>query len=184
MSSIIYSLKRLLVYLPNLLSFYRLLITPVVVILILLDWPQSRIYVASLTISAWLSDILDGILARTLALDSDLGESFDWLADKVFILSVFMAFISTGKVPVWVVIIMVIREVIITQIRYYCALKGIIEKVDKLGKLKLGVSMVAIILLSITDREGQLFLYLALMLTIISGINYFIIAAKHLAIIE
>ncbi len=168
--------------LPDMLSLYRILLTPLVVIMILLFWPETSQWVAILTATVWFSDMIDGTLARQLRLGSDLGPSLDWLGDKVFVLSVFIALIVVDLVPAWIVIVLVAREVIIMQLRYYCLVKGVTVKSRILGKLKLGASMLAIITLAVGVSWAVWILYLALILAIVSALDYGILATRALRV--
>ena len=170
-----------MVNLPNLLSLYRLVLTPIVVIMLLREWPAYGNIVAVLTASAWLSDMLDGAAARILRQSSSLGALLDWTADKVFVLSVFIALMVIEQVPPWVVITIVAREIVVTEVRHYCATKNITEIVGSLGKVKLGASMSTIITLALRLPSGKWFLYLTLVLTIVSAVDYFVKAARHLS---
>ena len=90
-------------------------------------------------------------------METDVGPALDWLADKLFVLTVFIALSTLGIVAGWIVIVFVAREIIVTQFRYYCLSKGIKEKSSILGKLKLGVSMFAIVVLILgLDRLSSL----------------------------
>lgn len=166
--------------LPDLLSLYRILMTPVVVVLILLFWPETSQWVAILTASVWFSDMIDGTIARQLRLGSELGPSLDWLGDKLFVLSVFIALTVVDLVPAWIAIVFVAREITIMQLRYICLQKGVVVKSRILGKFKLGASMLAIITLAAGASWAGWVLYLALVLAVISAVDYAIVALRAL----
>ena len=167
--------------LANIISFYRIVITPLVVLLLLLDWPASRMWVASLTATAWLSDMVDGYVAHRCGSDSSVGPWLDWMADKVYVMSVFIALVAVGQIPAWVTVVIVAREVVIMHIRNYCASEGIVVSADNLGRLKLGVSMLAIIAVSAGVPRSEWLVYLALVLTVASGARYLMSAAEDLS---
>jgi CDP-diacylglycerol--glycerol-3-phosphate 3-phosphatidyltransferase len=166
--------------LPDLLSLYRILMTSVVVIMILHFWPETGRWVAILTGTVWFSDMIDGTPARQLRLGSALGPLLDWLGDKIFVLCVFIALTVVGLVPAWVTIVFVVREVAVMQLRYYCLEKGVVVKSRILGKLKLGTSMLAIMTLAAGISWANVVLYLALVLAVISAVDYTALAIRSL----
>lgn len=165
---------------PDLLSLYRIVMTPIVVTMILLFWPETSHWVALLTATVWFSDMIDGTLARRLGLGSALGPSLDWLGDKLFVLCVFIALTGIGLIPAWIAIIFVAREIAIMQLRYYCLEKGVSVKSRILGKLKLGASMLAIIAFAAGNSWADWLLYLALVLAIASAVDYTAVALRAL----
>ena len=168
--------------LPDLLSILRLVLAPAAVLVLVIDHPAGGRIVALLTAAAWLSDILDGLTARLVGSSSDRGALLDWTADKVYVLTVLVAMVQTGQAPAWVVTSIVAREIIVTEVRLYCALRGLREGVAALGKAKLGVSMAAIMALSLRVSHAEWVLFAALLLTIVSGASYVRAAARRLSV--
>jgi cardiolipin synthase len=97
-------------HLPNLLSFIRILLTPVVVAAVL----RGRCDVAlPVVVFAGLTDAADGFLARRLRAESRLGASVDPVADKLLLVSLYVAFGISGLIPEWLVWLVVGRDVTI-----------------------------------------------------------------------
>jgi CDP-diacylglycerol---glycerol-3-phosphate 3-phosphatidyltransferase len=166
--------------LPNLVSLSRMAMALVASAIVLWAWPAGRLWVTVLTATAWLSDMLDGFLARATRGETDAGQSLDLLADKVYILCLLIALAAAHEVPAWVAIVMVARELSVTQMRVFCAGRHVIEQVDALGKLKQGVSMLALLALTTEQPGAVCLLYGAVLLAVISGLHYLATARRHL----
>jgi cardiolipin synthase len=94
---------------PNILTFLRLFAVPVLCYLIS-QWPSYRLGAFLLFIGIWLTDMLDGFIARRFNMTSDFGKLFDPLVDKIFQLSTALTMHLVGRMPLWVVIFMFVRE--------------------------------------------------------------------------
>ncbi|WP_243546601.1 CDP-diacylglycerol--glycerol-3-phosphate 3-phosphatidyltransferase [Pseudodesulfovibrio tunisiensis] len=175
--------------LPNCLTLARILAAPVIVLLLYLEmWFQFRFgaYLACLMFMlASLTDMFDGMIARQQNTITNLGKFLDPLADKLLIGSVLIMLVRMGadwKVPAWVVIIIVGRELMVTGMRAVAAEKGEVVAADKFGKAKTIVQMFALVPLlwhyPVFGYNpvplGQVLLYLALVLTVFSGANYLV----------
>ncbi len=128
------------------------------------------------------TDWLDGYYARKYQLVTNLGKFLDPLADKLLVSAAFILLIDLGSAPAWVVIIIISREFAVTGLRLVAAGEGIVLAAGKLGKLKTVLQMVAIIVLLLNNipfnalafSVGDILLYAALVITVISGIEYFV----------
>ena len=167
--------------LANIITLSRIGLVAPIVILLYFPGPFTCFVAALLFGLASLTDWLDGHVARGTNQVSTLGKFLDPLADKLLICSVLIMLVDRGWVPAWVVICILCRELAVTGLRALAADNGIIIAADKYGKLKTVLQIVAIIplllhypLLGIPiDLIGLIALYVALVLTIFSGINYF-----------
>lgn len=168
--------------LPNLLTLGRIAATPGIVVL--LFWPLSRLacFVAALVFSAAaITDYLDGYYARRYAIVSTLGKFLDPLADKLLVIATLIMLASLQRVEGWIVCIIVGRELAITGLRGIAAEKGVVIAAEKLGKWKTGFQIGALIPLLIHYTYlgipfhflGMVTLWVALFLTILSGVDYF-----------
>jgi len=108
-----------------------------------------------LFVTASITDILDGTIARKRGLITDFGKLMDPLADKMLICSAFIAFIELEWMPAWMVIAIVARELAITGLRLLAASKNIVLAAEKQGKNKTITQVVAIIALLVTYSYGD-----------------------------
>ena len=143
---------------------------------VLLCWVSALLFVI-----ASLSDFLDGYIARKEGMVTTFGKFLDPLADKLLICSVLVQMVELGWVPAWVTIVIIIRELAVTGLRAVAADHGIIIAADKYGKWKTVMQIIALVPLLIhhgfwgipVHGLGLFILYIALILTIVSGVNYF-----------
>ena len=167
---------------PNLLTLFRVCAVPVIVILLLFP-NRTCSFVAALFFSAAaITDYFDGYLARRRGLVSNFGKVMDPVADKLLVSSAFIMMAALGRVPAWIVCIIVGRELAITGLRNIVAEKGLDVSASNLGKYKTGFQIAAAIPLLIhypffglnVQAIGSLFLWAALVFTLWSGVHYFI----------
>lgn len=174
----------------NRLTIFRILLAFIAIGLILKNTFSSLIVGFIVFGLASLTDILDGFLARKKNLVSDLGKILDPIADKILIIGVFCALLELGIVNAWMVSLIMLREFIVTAMRFYGLSKGIVLEAKRLGKHKtfsqvLGIFVILLTLIfSKTFPQSKLVVFLyykfipALMwyiviITVFSGINYF-----------
>ena len=169
--------------LPNILSLFRIAVAPVLV-LILLNPDRTLSIVASLLfLLAALTDIADGYLARKRGLITTLGKFLDPLADKLLIMTALIMLIPLGRVPAWFVAVIVGREIAVTGLRAVAADGGIVIAAGKSGKYKTVFQTAAVTALLFhypfygvnSHVVGMVFLWIALVLTVWSGIEYFVL---------
>lgn len=167
--------------LANQITFSRILMTPVIVFL--LYYPSSRLlslFAMLLFVIVSLTDILDGYLARRENAVTAIGKLLDPVADKVLICSTLIMLTYTQRVPAWLTIIIVVREVLVTGLRAVAAESGYIIQADVLGKLKTVLQNIALSLLilyypyfSINPVPlGLAILYVAACMAILSALQY------------
>jgi CDP-diacylglycerol--glycerol-3-phosphate 3-phosphatidyltransferase len=170
--------------LPNKLSLFRVLIIPVFVLLYYLEiWTNQTIFsyfLAPLFIIASFTDFLDGYIARKNNLVTVFGKFIDPLADKLLVMAALIVLNGLGYLPLWVTIVILSREFIVTGIRLVAVGEGNVIAASKLGKYKTATTMVGLILMLLfpywmTFMDiGLYIVYIGTALTIISGIDYFI----------
>ncbi len=167
-------------HLANKLTFLRMLMAPLIVILLYFEGPAFCIVAALAFIFASLTDMVDGYIARRENMVTTLGKFLDPLADKVLICSVLIMLVRLDWVPAWLVIIMVCRELVVTGLRAMAIDEGIVLAADEYGKIKTFLQAIAIVPLIIhypflgLDLQpiGTFLLYLSLLLAVYSGGNY------------
>ena len=173
---------------PNYISFLRVALIPVVLILIGLQGPIDTeeyrptlaYWASALFVVSGISDLVDGYLARRMKLTSIFGKFLDPLADKLMILSVMIMLIPKGELPAWVAVVFMIREFAITTLRSVAAGEGTIIPADAWGKKKTALQNAALTCFLLPPRfigadsraVGWVILILALIVGLGSGVNY------------
>lgn len=176
-SKILYMLKH-----PNSLTIYRMAATPAIVIFLLFPNKYFTFIAALIFSAAAITDYLDGYLARRWGLVSSIGKFMDPLADKLLVSCSCIMMASLGWIPAWIVCIIIGRELAVTGLRSIIAEHGQDVAASKLGKYKTGFQIAAIIPLLMHypylginfHAIGMFFLWGALIMTVWSGIDYFI----------
>lgn len=144
--------------LPNWLTYLRLGLIPVFVIL-MIDPTRWMVFLATLIfVIAAFTDYTDGYLARRFSAVSDAGKLLDPMADKILVLSALVMLVSqrsdlTGEpwVPGWMVVLVLAREIWITGLRGIAASRGAVIAASASGKFKSGFQMVAVVFLLLHD---------------------------------
>lgn len=179
---------------PNKITLSRICLIPIFILILSIpfDWGEWNIGTTTLPIShfvagiifliASLTDWLDGYYARKYHLVTNMGKFLDPLADKLLVSAAFILLVEMGLAPAWIVIIIISREFAVTGLRLVAAGEGIVLAASNMGKLKTvsQISAIAFLLLHnfpfsyVGIPIDMLFLYIALILTAWSGIEYFI----------
>ena len=156
--------------LANYVTFSRIILIPLVVSL-LLNGLNGLALIIFLLLSS--SDAIDGYLARRFNQVSDLGKFLDPLADKVLVISVLITLVGLGQVSAVPVIIITARELLVQALRIQIASqKQQIIAANFLAKGKTGLQILAIAMLMLSLPLANLALWLAVLLSLISGGNY------------
>jgi len=196
---------------PNKLSMLRIFLVPFVLLFLLpvhifsfepAAWNQfiadyGRIFAGIIFVIASLTDFADGKIARKYNLITNLGKFLDSLADKMLVISVLIAFVDLGRISSVFVIIIVIREFMVTGIRLIASEKGVVMAAAMIGKIKTTTQMTAIIYIlfeqllqmvfvrllptyaasqisGIITGIGDVLFMISVIMTIISGLDYLI----------
>ena len=162
--------------LPNKLSIARVLCIPVIAVLMYLGSDGCRIAAGVVFILASLTDLLDGHIARKYNLITDFGKFMDPLADKLLVCSAMICLIELGRLPAWIVIVIISREFIISGFRLVAADNGVVIAASWWGKFKT-VFQMAMTILMIADIEAlrpvtRIVMWIALILTVVSLADY------------
>lgn len=165
--------------LPNWLSVYRLLSSPVLAVLLLIDAEGLRYLTATIFALAAITDYLDGYLARRWQVVSTLGVFIDLAADKILVSTVLIVLVGTGAVPSWMAAVIVAREFVISGLRSQAAASGIVISASQLGKWKTAVTLVALLAALLYPLHSppvwvQVGLWLATVITVVSAIDYIV----------
>ena len=147
--------------LPNYLTFARIIVVPLIVVVLLTPvaekWLGVSGYAAAvvLFLAASLTDIADGHLARRRNQVSTLGKFLDPIADKLLISAALIVLVEKHLAPSWAVVIILGREFIITGLRSVAASEGIVIQAQALGKIKMWAQCVAVVALLIAAANGN-----------------------------
>ncbi len=176
--------------LPNKLTIFRVILIPFFVFFMLFE-PEEMIYriIAEVIFCvASITDLLDGHIARKHNLVTNFGKFMDPLADKLLVCSALICLVANGQIDAWIVIVIIAREFIISGLRLIASDKGVVIAASWWGKWKTTFQMIMIIVLIMNFSyffAGTLFgtimiyleivlIYVALILTIISMIDYLV----------
>lgn len=169
--------------LPNKLAVLRmLLIIPFVMIMEIALGTENkpleitlRIISFVIFVGASVTDYYDGQIARKYNLVTNLGKLLDPLADKLLVISALVVLTKYGKINLWIVLIIIFRELLITGLRSIVAAEGVVIAAETLGKLKTVTQMAAlslIILIPLKYTVNNILLLVPLILTVLSGLEY------------
>jgi CDP-diacylglycerol--glycerol-3-phosphate 3-phosphatidyltransferase len=188
--------------LANRITLARIFLVPIIMffLLVKLDLPPIKIEHFSITynqiiavlifIVAASTDSLDGYIARTRKLVTNLGKLLDPLADKLLVTAVLVSLVEMGKLDAWIAVVIISREFAVTGLRQIALLEGTVMAASKWGKWKTGIQITAIIALLLNNfpftfipfidfRFDIYSSWIAALITIYSGIDYFY-KNKHL----
>ncbi len=161
---------------PNLLTFLRALLVPVILVLLLMDDPAARWWAFGTFLFAAATDSIDGWLARRWHGVTTWGQLADPIADKLLIIGSLASLAWIGELPAWAVIVIVAREVAVTGLRVALVKRfDLVMPASVWGKAKTVSQVVAVaafLLPRLPEGVAMALLYLAVLLTIWSGIEY------------
>lgn len=171
--------------LPNKLTLARVIAVPIFVVLYVMN---LKVFACLVFLAASFTDMLDGKIARKYNLVTNFGKIMDPLADKILVYSAFCLMIQNGLVQAWMLIVILAREFAVSGMRTVAAAEGIVVAADIFGKLKTVFQMIAVPLLILfgafakshpfLDNAifwlGEITLWISVILTIISGVNYIV----------
>ena len=190
----------------NIITLVRICLVPVFVLALLSPWPQwmglewmsdqmKSLVAAGVFIIISCTDWIDGYLARSRNEVTDFGKFMDPLADKILVAAALLALVELSVLPSWPVLIILVREFIVSGIRMIAATKGEVIAASWYGKAKTVFQIIAIVLFIVKDSLvlpnfesvmqtplyllSWLVMFIALALTIVSMVDY-IAKARHL----
>ncbi len=175
---------------PNMLTMMRIAAIPLLAALLMSPGRSAGFWAAALFAVASITDWLDGYLARRMGIVTIFGKFLDPIADKLIVMAALIMILPFDRVPAWMVLVILGREIIITGLRGIASSEGIVIQASDLGKFKTIFQIVAILglvlhydynwffgishpLLTVNMHNiGMFFLWIATLLTIWSGVDY------------
>ncbi len=180
--------------LANRITIARMILVPVVMLFLLVPLPLFQVHAAGETIAggeimaalvfviAASTDSLDGYIARKHQLITDFGKFMDPLADKLLVSTAMISLVAMQRIPAWIAIVVVAREFAVTGLRAVASTQGHVIAASGLAKWKTALQMVALVAIMIGNWPfvyigfpfAKLAIYAAVLMTIVSGVDYFI----------
>lgn len=168
--------------LPNLLSISRVFLMPVVMVFLTMRTQFGFIEGVNIGdllagvvfIVASLTDAADGYIARKKGIVTNLGKFIDPIADKIMVVAALVALVELGRLPAWIVVVIISREFIVTGIRMIAASDGVVIAASSGGKLKTISQIIGITLLIFNIPLGMPVMWVAMALTVWSGMDYIV----------
>jgi CDP-diacylglycerol--glycerol-3-phosphate 3-phosphatidyltransferase len=175
------------------LTIFRILLIPVFMVFLLgLDIvPRREVVAVGVFVVAALTDTLDGYLARSRNAVTVMGQFLDPLADKLLISAALVSLVELDRISAWIAMLIISREFAVSGLRLVAAAESVVIPASRLGKIKTFVQIVAVvglILPQFGDLAGRplswYLLFLAAVLTVWSGVDYFWKARKWIRMPE
>jgi CDP-diacylglycerol--glycerol-3-phosphate 3-phosphatidyltransferase len=174
---------------PNLLTMARIAAIPFFVWLLDSPTPVRDFWACIVFTAAAITDVLDGYLARKLGVVSVLGKFLDPLADKLIVMAALVWMVPMGRIPAWVVVVLLAREISVTGLRSVAASEGVVISAGNEGKTKTALQMIGIVALilgypyrlsylgidlGVVDmvHVGRMLVYLSLLFSFASAAQY------------
>jgi len=160
----------------NKITMLRIVLIPVFLAALYIDFPGSHYVAMGIFIVAALTDIVDGYIARHHNQVTNFGKFMDPLADKILAFSAMLWFTECGLIPAWVVLIVIVREFMVTALRLIASDNGRVIAAAISGKIKTVVTMVCLAVMFLPLMQWMVYACIAAITitTLVSGIEYFI----------
>ena len=169
---------------PNVLTVVRILLVPVLVVALLVETPNGSALAALVFAIAALTDGLDGYIARSRGSVTTFGKVMDPIADKLLIAAALISLVSLGRLDAWVAMVIIAREFAVSGLRIAAGQQGAIIPASHLGRAKTIVQVVAVMALIAADDPdaawAQALVYAMVVITVASGIDYFLNVRKRI----
>ncbi len=162
--------------LPNLLTVLRIMLVPVLVVALLGNSREGDVLAAVVFALASLTDFVDGYLARARDSITTFGKLMDPLADKLLVVAALVSLVSLHRLAAWVAMVIITRELAVTVLRMGATQAGVVMEASIFGKVKTCLQIAAI--LAVIAVQGDplwvsALLYLAVAVTVLSGLDFF-----------
>ncbi|HYM44866.1 MAG TPA: CDP-diacylglycerol--glycerol-3-phosphate 3-phosphatidyltransferase [Solirubrobacteraceae bacterium] len=170
--------------LPNLLTVLRIMLVPVLVVALLGNTPAGDVLAAIVFALASLTDFVDGYLARSRQTITTFGKLMDPLADKLLIVAALLTLVSLNRLEAWVAMVIITRELAVTVLRMGATQAGVVMEASMFGKLKTCLQIATVLAVIAVRGEPlwvSLLVYVTVLVTVLSGLDYFFGLRRRLA---
>lgn len=151
--------------LPNAISLVRIILVPVIIVLMLINWNQGFVLnnyhltiawliAGVLFIVAALSDFLDGYIARKFNKVTTFGKFFDAIADKFLTNAVLIVMSYVGIMPIWITLVLILRDFLMDALRQILATKNVVLAANWYGKWKTAFQMIGLAILFFVNYQS------------------------------
>jgi CDP-diacylglycerol--glycerol-3-phosphate 3-phosphatidyltransferase len=181
--------------LPNILTYARVAMIPIVLVLIDRGTKRDGLIAALVYAVAAITDLFDGMLARLLNIESVIGKFLDPLADKLMVMATLVWMVKLGRMPAWAVVLLLSREFAITGLRSIASTEGLVIAAQDSGKQKTALQMIGILCLvigypyplrmlgmdfGVVDLlvVGRTLVYASLIMSLVSAAQYVLFFAR------
>ena len=174
-----------MVNVPNLLTLFRILLVPLLVVALLTEFEGKEYVALGVFLVAAGTDVLDGYLARRQRKITRLGKLLDPAADKILMSAAFVSLVDLGVAPAWMVVVIVAREFAVSALRSFAASDNVVIAANFSGKAKTAIHTVAVAVCIIHERLSDLgagspdwlvptVLWAAVAISVVSWVDYFL----------
>jgi CDP-diacylglycerol---glycerol-3-phosphate 3-phosphatidyltransferase len=182
--------------LPNVLTLARIAVIPLLVALFYIHHPAAPFLACGLFLLAAATDWLDGAIARARSQQSAFGRFLDPIADKLLVAAALLMMVGFGQIAGWAILpalVILCREITVSGLREFLAVLRVALPVTQLAKWKTALQMAAIAILLVGDAGpaalhlrvvGEVGLWLAAVLTLITGYDYLRAGLGHMRVAE
>lgn len=160
----------------NKITLFRVVLIPIFVVVCYLNFPAGHWVALALFVIASVSDFADGYIARNYNQVTDFGKFLDPIADKLLVTSAMCIFVEQGRMPAWVLLIVIAREFAVSALRLVAVDNGRVIAAGWSGKVKTACTMVGICVMLAFDQWWQIDALVNLVIlvtTVYSGFEYF-----------
>ncbi len=166
--------------LANWLTMFRIFLVPIYMTVALARIPYGGLIAAAVFGLAAITDGLDGYVARSRKEITRFGKLIDPIADKLLVSAALLSLVELGQISAWIALIIIGREFAISGLRILAAAEGIVISASKWGKLKTTTEITATIMILLQLPGGVSVMWLATVVTLLSGVDYFLNAQNIL----
>jgi len=173
--------------LPNVLTVLRIMLVPVLVVALLGNSQDGDVLAAIVFALASLTDFVDGYLARSRDSVTTFGKLMDPLADKLLVIAALISLVSLDRLPAWVAMVIITRELAVTVLRLGATQVGVVMAASMFGKVKTCLQIAMILALIAVPGEPlwvSALLYTTVVVTVLSGLDYFFGLRRRIAQLE
>jgi CDP-diacylglycerol--glycerol-3-phosphate 3-phosphatidyltransferase len=161
--------------LANKITMLRVILIPVFLVVLYLDFPGHVLVGLGVFILASISDFLDGYIARSRNMVTDFGKFVDPIADKMLVTAAMCMFVQWGRMSAWMLLVVLTREFAVSALRMLAADRGKVIAAAWSGKVKTASTMVCLILMLLMSYPilDTVCCWVILLTTVYSGVEYF-----------